>query len=127
MSTLIELIATLVVAIHNCQQTNNVEWLARHTATLENLARERLPSGSGFDSGSTVDLDRSSGQTIRINTAFHHMDEHGGYDGWTHHVVTIRANLAHGFTVHVSGRDRNGIKDYIADAFSAALTQMVTK
>jgi len=49
------------------------------------------------------------------------MSEHGYYDGWTSHIVTARASLAHGFTLTISGADRNGIKDYVGETFNHAL------
>lgn len=88
------------------------------------LVKEHLPSGSGFDSGTTIDIGHVTSQAMSFGTSFHHMDEHGAYDGWTDHVVRIRATFG-GFDLQVTGRDRNSIKDYIADIFTQALTQEV--
>ena len=74
-----------------------------------------LPSGSGFDAGTCILKACDAG--IVLETEFHHMDENGSYDGWTQHRVTIRASLTHGICISVSGRNRNGIKEYIADTF----------
>jgi hypothetical protein len=80
---------------------------------------ELLPSGSGFDCGTKfVSADDSK---IVFTTEFHHMNENGFYDGWTQHRVTVRASLSLGIDIVVSGRDRNGVKDYIAQAFSAVM------
>ena len=49
------------------------------------------------------------------------MDEHGGYDGWTEHIVTVKPSLLFGFDVDVSGDDKNQINDYIADVFNTWL------
>jgi hypothetical protein len=84
---------------------------------------ETAPSGSGFDNGTQIDRDRSD--VLIFSTSFHHMDEAGGYDGWTEHTVRVKPSLAWGFDLTVSGRDRNGIKDYIADVFSPWLNEMV--
>ena len=108
-------ISSALVAMRNCQKTNNSEWEAKHLDTIENLVRE-LPSGGGFDSGTSIDLDASQENKLVLNTAFHHMTDNGMYDGWTEHTVIIRPSFD-GFTVDVKGRDRNDIKDYIAQSF----------
>jgi hypothetical protein len=117
--------ASLLIAMRNCEQSNNTEWLAKHGDRLQTIVRRYMPSGSGFDNGTAIDMDRSNPARLVFCVAFHHMDTYGCYDGWTEHVVTVRACLAFGFTLTVSGRDRNGIKDYIADAFRDALQQDV--
>jgi len=114
-----EWIARKVVAINNCRAAGLDNWRERHTEELEAFVRDGAPSGGGFDCGTRIDLDseRSNARRLVFTTAFHHLDEHGSYDGWTEHIVTVRANLALGFELTVSGRNRNGIKDYIADMF----------
>ncbi len=86
---------------------------------------DMLPSGSGFDCGTKINLDESNSNKIVINTSFHHMDENGGYNGWTNHAITIRAELEMDFTLRVSGRDKNQIKEYIAETFNHDLMQDV--
>lgn len=115
-------LANMVQARFNCHESENVEWFDRWTEKAETLTREHLPSGSGFDAGTKLELDRSSGELLVFTTSYHHMDEHGGYDGWTEHTVRVRASLMHGFTVSVSGSNRNGIKLYIAECFHSALS-----
>lgn len=117
-----EWIAQKVVAINNCRVAGLDDWLERHTETLEAFVRNSAPSGSGFDDGARLDLECSNARRLVFTTAFHHMDAHGSYDGWTEHTVTVHADLALGFTLTVSGRDRDGIKDYIADVFHAWLS-----
>ena len=80
-----------------------------------------LPSGSGFDAGTK--LESADDSRIVFSTSFHHMDENGFYDGWTEHKVTARASLTGGLRIHVSGRNRNNIKDYIADVFHVMLSE----
>jgi hypothetical protein len=120
--TVAQRLATLVQARQNCAKSGNTEWHARHGERAEALVRERMPSGSGFDNGTTLDLDRSSGDKLVFVTSFHHMDESGGYAGWTDHTVTARASFIHDVALAISGRDRNQIKDLIHDAFHHALT-----
>lgn len=101
------------------------EWAEKHEETAEQLTREYLPSGGGFDSGTTLDLERSREDWIVFQTSVHHMDEHGSYDGWTKHTVTVRPSLVHGIVLTISGRNRNDIKDHLYETFHHALTQEI--
>lgn len=113
-------IASLILARANCLDRSNTEWADRHGETLAAIMRD-APSGGGFDNG-TVLHHFSSPETLRFITSFHHMDAHGSYDGWTDHAVTVKASLALGLDLRVSGRDRNGIKDYIHETFQTWLS-----
>lgn len=117
------------------------QWLAQRLAQIENLensnmavvtpeevreqvdakVKELMPSGSGFDKGTELDWERSTKQRLVFNTAFHHMDEHGGYDGWTHHDIWVNPDLCFDFTLRITGVDRNQIKDLIHENFNHAL------
>lgn len=114
----------LVQARQNCVENNPV-WFEKHTARIKDLVDEHLPSGSGFDSGTVIDLDRSTGNILVFQTSFHHMDEGGGYNDCTEHTVTVRPSLAHGFLLSVGGRNRNGIKSYIGEMFENSLNEEV--
>lgn len=120
---LIERIASLLAARENCERTGNTEWHIRHTQALHDLEK-LLPSGSGFDCGSKLDLDASRPDCLRFTTEFHHMDEHGFYDGWTSHTVIVRPSFVYGMDIRVMGRDRNGIKELIHEVFMDALQQV---
>lgn len=119
-------IASLVQARLNCQTNNNPAWLLRHEDRIEALVKEHLPSGSGFDSGTKIDLDRSHADKLTFTTSFHHMAESGMYDGWTEHTVTVTPSF-NGFHLRVSGRNRNDIKDYISETFDYALNTVITR
>jgi hypothetical protein len=102
----------------------NVSWLMVVADTFRLTAELRLqklesflPSGSGFDNGSTINLKESRPDRLVIDTAFHHMDEHGYYDGWTEHKVIVTPSLQWGYVLRVTGRNRNWIKDYIYEVF----------
>lgn len=117
-------IATLLQSIENCAKSGNSEWHAKHSVTLVKLVKESMPSGAGFDAGTRLD-NNSTPEKLVFRTSFHHMNETGMYDGWTEHNVTVRASLVHGLSLSISGRDRNGIKDYIAETFELALSAEV--
>lgn len=118
---LYEEIAFAFVARQSCIQTENLDWKEKHEERLEQLCFW-LPSGSGFDSGTTLDLERSSIDRLIFQTSYHHMNEHGYYDGWTEHEVWVKPHLLFGIDVIVKGRDRNGIKEYIGEYFADILT-----
>lgn len=121
----ITLIAQLIDARKRCETMGNTEWFSNHTSRLESIAKDILPSGSGVDNGTTIDLDRSTPDCLVLSTAFHHMDESGGYNGWTEHLIKIRPSLAFGFTVTIGGRNRHDIKDYLGDLFQHVLNSPV--
>ena len=120
MTKVYEAIARRVDALRRC----NAEWVIKHTECIDSLVRGHMPSGSGFDCGTQFDIEshvESPADRLVFSTAFHHMNECGMYDGWTDHKVIIRPSLRDGFTMTITGRDRNGIKEYIADVFHSAL------
>ena len=90
---------------------------------LDWLEKQFLPSGSGFDSGTTIDRDVSCDTKVVLNTSYHHMNENGMYDGWTDHKVTVRPTF-HSPDITISGRNRNDIKDYMQNVFYDHLMQV---
>ena len=118
-------LASLVQAHINCEISGNKEWFEKHEARIEELVKNYMPSGSGFDCGTKIDLDKSTPEKLVFYTDFHHMNEVGYYDGWTEHRITVRPSLAFGFTLTISGKNRNEIKDYIHQVFDCALDEEV--
>jgi hypothetical protein len=120
-------LASLIQAAQNCQQSNNAEWLARHKANAEQIVKDFLPSGSGWDCGTKLDWDASTAERIVFRGSFHHMDENGFYCGWTYHTVTVRPSLQNGFNLSISGRDRNEIKEVLHSEFDYMLRLIVAQ
>lgn len=110
-----------------CDQTNNAEWSKRHEESAHKLAREFMPSGSGFDDGTKFEISKSGASEIVFRTSYHHMNEHGMYDGWTDHVVRVRASLIGHYDIFVGGRNRNDIKELISQSFQHALNQTIVE
>lgn len=117
-------IASRLLAMHNCQKAGNSKWFDRHKESISALVREHAPSGSGFDSGTVFDFDESTPEKLVFHTSFHHMTE-GMYNGWSDHTVTVKPSLVFNFELKISGRDRDGVKDYIADMFQTFLSKQV--
>jgi hypothetical protein len=112
--------AQVVEALNNCQKTGNAEWIAKHKATLDELIK-LMPSGSGVDSGSTFDFNKSTAEKLVFQVDYHHMDENGFYDGWTTHEVSVTPSLAHDFNLKITGPNKNDVKDYLGDLYCETL------
>jgi len=112
-------LASAIQARQNCIASHNTEWEDRWGNLIASIMDD-APNGSGFDSGTElIDLSTTATKLV-FTTAFHHMDENGMYDGWTEHTVTVTPAFD-GIDIRVSGRNRNDIKEYIAECFDAWL------
>lgn len=93
-------------------------------SVLDYIEKNLLPSGSGVDSGTQIDRDKSNPGKIVLSTSYHHMDEGGCYDGWTEHTVIVTPSFS-GFDLRITGRNRNDIKDYLGDRYYHALAEKI--
>lgn len=91
---------------------------------LDTWVKRQGPSGSGIDRGTVLHLDLCTPRKITMAADFHHMDEHGCYDGWTHHNVVVTPGWS-AAEVSVTGRDRNDTKDYLGDVFHTWLNSEI--
>lgn len=107
----------------NCRAAGNNEWLDRHEATLDRLV-DMLPSGSGIDSGTTLDRDSCTATKLVLTLGFHHMNDGGMHDGWTEHAIIVTPSFD-GINLRITGRDRNGIKNYLGELYHQVLTETV--
>ena len=96
------------------------EWLPKAEESIQDIMRS-APSGSGIDCGTTLDIENSSSEKIILTFGFHHLNHNGYYDGWTQHKAVVRPSLRSGITIHISGRNRAGVKDYLYEVFYAWL------
>lgn len=117
---LYQAIARKLQAIRNCEASGNTEWRDQHTEQMLCWIRDHMPSGSGFDCGTHISLPASGLNRLVFDTAFHHMDTNGYYNGWTYHRVVVTPDLCFGYAVKVTGPNRNNIKEYIAETFNSA-------
>lgn len=100
------------------EDINNDFWCSEYSNILEGLCNI-LPSGSGLDSGCAFDYDNSKETKLIFTTSFHHiMNDNGYYDGWTDHKIIITPKFG-GYDMHITGRDRNFIKDYLYQLFDS--------
>jgi hypothetical protein len=117
-------LASLVDARLRCLANGN-KFAAQHEERILAIVKEELPGGSGIDCGTKIDLDKSTGDKLVFNVAYHHMNDGGYYDGWTEHVVTVKPSLMFDIELSISGRDRNQIKEYLYETYQCALTEGV--
>ena len=114
-------LAHRVQAIQNCKESKNALWEEKHKERIESIVKHFLPHGSGFDSGCTLDLERSKPEHLVITTAFHHMDDNGTYHHWQDYTVHVTPSLAFGLNLRITGRDWHDFKDYAYEEFQIAL------
>lgn len=126
-------IAQTFTAWQNCSNpiAPNGVWMEKHETRINELTREYLPSGSGFDSGTEFKFIASQPNKLVFKSAFHHMDEYGGYDGWSEFDVIVTPDLAFGFNLRLRStgkfaRKYADTKEYILEVFQTALDQEVT-
>ena len=103
------------------------QFVEQRRAEIERL-RQLLPSGSGWDMGTKIEADsHTADKRIHLFGSFHHMNEHGSYDGWTDHSIVVTPSLSFGFALRITGVNRNDIKDYLHELFDHALRQEVSE
>jgi hypothetical protein len=117
-------IALTLSAYKNCIKAENTTWEEKHLETLESY-NDMLPSGSGFDSGSKINFEKSNDEKIFIDTSYHFMDDNGFYDGWEDYVIVVTASLSFDIVLNIKGKNRRDIKDYMYETFQYILTQDV--
>lgn len=112
-------IASTLQAWKNCTENGN-DWADRHFERLQEYCKQ-LPSGSGIDTGTALDTDKSTSERLVFEFSFHHMNDVGMYTDWTEHTVTVTPSLAFDFELTFTGEDRDQIFDYFYDIFDEAL------
>ena len=120
-------IASSIQAHKNCIESGNKEWEDNHSVTLMEYSN-LLPSGSGFDSGTTIDIEKSTPNKIYLNTSYHYMNGNGFYDGWYEYQVIVTPSLANVIELRIVGKNTpNDIKDYMQELFYDTLAEEYTE
>ena len=121
--TLASWIAEVSEWAERAENNLNAQWGDIARTRLDQLVN-MLPSGSGIDCGTK--LVSASATKIVLECSFHHMDEHGYYDGWTEHRITVRPTFD-SIDISVSGRNRNDIKEYLHEVYALALSELIVE
>ena len=109
----------------SCIESMNSEWESIHEDTILDIVKNSFPSGSGFDSGTQFDFQKSNGNKLVFDTSYHFMDENGFYSGWQDYKVIVTPSLQFSFDVKIVGKNKNSIKDYMSDIFWEALNNPI--
>ncbi len=108
-------IAVLLGAMENCRVKNTPDsrdWFLKHQERLDDLLKQHLPHGSGFDAepkmlmyGDGDEGPENPDQEYTIVAPFHKMDANGYYCGWIDLYIRVTASLASEFDLHVTSTD----------------------
>lgn len=118
---LYQVIASAVDSHKRCKESGN-SFASQWEDTLDTIERDYLPHGSGIDSGTKIDRDKTTATRIVLTFGFHHMDSNGFYCGWTDYTAVITPSFD-GIDLRITGRDRNGIKEYLHQTFDYCLNE----
>jgi len=102
--TLIQAIAQKVDYLKRCEGNPQYEKFTDVARATHDKLLGHLPSGSGIDAGTKLEWDSSKPNCIRFSCGYHHMNDAGYYDGWTHHMIIVTPTFA-GFDLRITGRD----------------------
>ena len=126
-------IASAVQARLNCAEHPDTHsfWFGRWSERLEGYETEQLPSGSGIDCGTKINLDESTGERLVMTLSYHHMNESGMYDGWSEIQIVVAPSLIHDISLDITAidaaqpeEDMELLFDYLGDLYQSALTEV---
>jgi len=109
------LLSRLIRARLNASTKDDKEWVDKHTVYIDEILKA-LPHGSGIDAGMQINYDLSTDTKIVFNFSWHHMDEHGYYDGWSDHELIITPVFGDK-DLRLTGRRLGNIKDHLYQMF----------
>ena len=95
-----------------------------HEKKIEDI-EALLPSGSGINTGTKVDIDRSTGQKLILYAGYDVMSEYGYYTGVIDFEVIVKPDLMFDFDIRIAGRfgKHQDIKEYLDEVYYDALDQ----
>jgi hypothetical protein len=123
-TTLISRIYRTLQAKEDCRKIDNIEWFNKHSYHVEELAKNYLPSGSGINAGCEISQEESNENKIVITFSYDHMNENGYYEGCTYHKCICKPTFD-GPELKITGKNKNGIKEYLYDIFSNCLNEEI--
>ena len=106
----------IAVLLDCLERARNEEWRDRYEASLKSIMAT-APSGSGVDCGTKL-MEQSTPEKLIFGFEFHHMNEQGYYTCWTEHQAIITPSMIFGFSLKITGRNKNDIKDYLGELFN---------
>jgi len=105
-------------------------WYDQIEYQIESIMEEHFPSGSGFDSGCTLNLDDPKGEKLIIDCPYHCMNDNGFYDGWVYPSVIITPSLCHDYNMRINWKGYGGkykflLDEYIGEVFTTCLDKEI--
>ena len=119
-------IASIIDAYHRCVETGNA-FAEKHLETLKAIEDNYLPSGSGIDDGTKIDIDASSASKLVLTFGYHYKNENGYYDGWYDYKVIVKPSLMFGVEIRIVGSNRGDVKDCLHQVFDCLRDQIDVK
>lgn len=115
-------IAVTAQAYHNCVESGNPVWEAKHEELIHDIEDNYLPSGCGFDAGTIIDIARTDTSQVVLKSAFHVMDEVGMYAGWVDFNIFVTTDfmgvcLDFGNIQNNSDEPFEDFEEYLAQVF----------
>lgn len=124
MTKLYQVIGTLLESLNVAIVSGHRDWAEKREDLLQSIESELLPRGSGIDSGVKIVRDIEHNKYY-LDLDFHHMNEHGSYDGWTHHKLAVTPTWKSFDLEFVQGEDRNDIQEYLIELMYCTLDKEV--
>jgi hypothetical protein len=117
-------IACCVTAWKNCVKSGNDVWEYNWDCMIDEIEKNILPHGSGFNGKMEISRDETNFNRIVINAEYLKMNENGYYDGWITFKVIAYAQF-HGIDIRITGlskKDKNECSEYFGDIFHCVLS-----
>lgn len=121
--TVIQRLAVLADRVNNLQQISH-ESLCDAENELDEFVRTYLPSGNGFDRGTSIKS--YSNNEIILEAPYHLMNDNGVYVGWIDFIIEVKARFIDiKLTVTPDVKDEYYVTDYVADTmYDAMMTEI---
>ena len=121
-------------ALESCEEKGMIDAYDNHYKTLQNIHKNYLPSGSGFDGEMNIESATDSKLIIRFD--WHILNDNGYYDGWLDLLLIMTPNLSNNFDMKIkwytNGNDKRKvekykslIEDFLYDEWYYILTQEI--
>ena len=88
---------------------------------LERIAKNYLPLGGVCK---IIDEKRYKNRIV-IKAQYHVMNDAGYYIGWYTYKIIVKPTFQHGLDFTITGRDYNGLREYVGDCVYNALDMEV--
>jgi hypothetical protein len=130
---LYKLLAAAVSARQNCIESGNHLWHRQWNKRVRQMLK-LLPHGSGFNVHPSIMFRQwRDGGRLVICASYQHMDDHGGYIGWSSHDIEIVPDLVFNFDLSVVLiEDNTGVEagtddmflDYLCETYGEHLSRV---